>query len=423
MFSSNEITLVVLLLLAILLAVFLAAAEASLLRVAPVRARALAASGEASAVRLLGLVDRLPEVLNLILFLALLAQIGAATIAGLIGQELFGNVGVTIASVVLTLVLFIYGEAIPKTYAVRHAERTAMVVAGPVAIAERVLRPLVRVLVWIADIQLPGKGISAAATVTEEELKLLTYEAADEGEITQEDKDLIDRVFRFGDRQVDDVMVPRPDIVAVSDGTPLDEALDIALRSGHRRLPVYGEDLEEVVGIVRMRDLIPARDRGETDLLALALPPLVVPESKRVAGLLTDMQEQNSHMAMVIDEYGVTVGLVTIEDVAEALLGNIADATEATEIEEIGPGRWRVSGSVPVEDLADALDLDLPEGDWNTVAGLVLGVAGELFEPGETVDIGAFRFEVLSVRGLRITEVGIEAQPKVETADQHRSEP
>lgn len=409
MFGSTKFALIALLVVAILLAIFLAAAEASLLRVTPVRARALSDSGDPKAIRLQRLVERLPEVLNLILLLALLAQIGAATVAGILGQLWFGNAGVTIASVALTLILFIYGEAIPKTYAVRHAERTAMFVSRPIAFVERLFRPLVRVLVWIADIQLPGKGISAAATVTEDELKLLTYEAADEGEITPEDRDLIDRVFRFGDRRVDDVMVPRPDIVAVSVDTPLEEALDVALRAGHRRLPVYGRNLEEIVGVVRMRDLIPARDAGETDIRAVSLPPLAVPESKKISGLLVDMQEQNNHMAMVIDEYGVTVGLVTIEDVAEALVGNIADATETTAIEEVGPGRWRVSGSVPIEDLAETLDMELPEGDWNTAAGLVLGVAGKLLEPTEKVRVGEFEFEVLSVKGRRITELGVES--------------
>ena len=407
MFTSSDIPLVITLVALLLFAVFLAAAEASLLRVPSVRVRSLAESGERG--RLLDLVERLPQVLNLILFLALLAQIGSATVTGILAQRWFGNLGVTIASVVLTLVLFIYGEAIPKTYAVRHAERTARFVAGPITVLERALRPLVGLLVWVADIQLPGKGITTSATVTEDELKLLAVEAANEGEITEIDRDLIDRVFRFGDREVDDVMVPRPDIVAIDRTTSIDEAVTIALRSGHRRLPVFDTDLDHIEAVVQLRDLIEARDRGVTDVDSVAYPPLVVPESKRISGLLADMQEQNNHMAVVVDEYGVTVGIVTIEDVAEELLGSISEAPDRPNIQQLGPGRWRLVGSLPVEDLATELGMEIPEGEWNTAAGMMLGVAGQLLTRGSTVEVDGYRMTVQDLKRRRIITIDVRA--------------
>lgn len=406
--TSADLPLVIALVALLVFAVFLAAAEASLLRVSEVRARALAASGERGPTRLLALVDHLPQVLNLILLLALLAQIGAATITGVLAQRWFGNLGVTVASVALTVVLYIYGEAIPKTYAVRHAERTAMFVAPLVEILERIFRPLVSLLVWIADIQLPGKGIATTATVTEDELKLLAVEAADEGEITEDDQQLIDRVFRFGDRKVDDIMVPRPDIVAVHHDTSIVEALGIALDAGHRRLPVYASDRETIEGVVRLRDLIAARENGEKDLASIAFSPLVVPETKRVAGLLSEMQDQQNNMAVVVDEYGVTVGLVTIEDVAEELVGSISDEPGTPDFEETGVGLWRVAGSLPVEDLAHEIGMDVPEGDWNTAAGLMLGVAGRLLAPGATVQVDGYTMRVRTVRGRRITRIEVE---------------
>ncbi|MBW3666448.1 MAG: DUF21 domain-containing protein, partial [Actinobacteria bacterium] len=238
MISGADVPLLVLLAFALLLAVFLAAAESSLLRISEIRARSLAKTGDARARRVARLLARLPEVLNLILLLALLSQIGAATITGILAQRWFGNVGVTIASIVLTVLLFIYGEAIPKTYAIRHAEKTAKFVSSAIALLDRLLRPLVALLVWIADIQLPGPGITTTPTVTEEELKLLAGEAVHEGEITEQDRILIERAFRFGDRRADDIMVARPEIVAVDADTPLDEAIEAALRSGHRRIPV-----------------------------------------------------------------------------------------------------------------------------------------------------------------------------------------
>jgi putative hemolysin len=238
---------------------------------------------------------------------------------------------------------------------------------------------------------------------------MLTIEAADEGEITEVDRDLIDRVFRFGDRRVDDVMVPRPDIVAVDRKTSLSEALEIALRAGHRRLPVFVDDLENIQGVVRLRDLIAARDRGDSELDDIAFEPLVVPESKRISNLLEDMQARNNHMAVVVDEYGVTVGLVTIEDVAEELLGSIADGPHTDGVEHSGEGVWRVVGSTPVEDLSSEIGVQVPDGDWNTAAGLMLGVAGRLLDPGATVDIDGFEFIVRGVRGRRITLIEIKS--------------
>jgi putative hemolysin len=408
--TSADGPLIATLVVLFILAVYLAVAETAILRISEVKARSMVEAGNRRAVRLLGLVERLPQVLNLILFLALLAQIGTATLTGILADRWFGTLGITIASVLLTIILYIYGEAIPKTYAVRHAEHMAILVAPSIAVIERVFRPLVRLLVWVADIQLPGKGISTTATVTEGELRLLAIEAADEGAITQVDRDLIDRVFRFGDRRVDDIMVPRPDIIAAPLDTTVAAALEIALEAGHRRLPLYTESLDNIESVVRLRELIAAREDPDVSLGDLAYEPLVVPETKSVTGLLAEMQEKSNHMAVVVDEYGVTVGLVTIEDVAEELLGSISDGPDSPDIEPVGPGRWRVAGSMPVEDLKSELGVPIPDGDWNTAAGLMLGVAGRILGWGESVEVGSFEMTVSEVDGRRITRIDVAKQ-------------
>lgn len=405
--SGTDIPLLILLAVTLLVAVFLALAEASLLRISEYRVEALAEDGGKAANRLAGLVDRLPEVLNLILLLALLAQIGSATITGILAQRWFGNLGVTLASVVLTIVLFVYGEAIPKTYAVRHVETTALRVSAPIALLHRVLRPLVSLLIWVADIQMPGKGITTTPTVTEEELRLLAYRAAHEGEITEADLELIERAFRFGDRRADDIMVPRPDIVAVEAAGEVDHALEIALASGHRRIPIYEDTLEHITGVVRLRELTEASNSGIGDLRSIATPPLVVPESKSITSLLNEMQEQNNHLAVVVDEYGVTAGLVTVEDVAEELLGTISDEDEPAGLEKVGDRTWRAPGSLPVEDLEE-IGLEVPEGDWNTVAGLMIGIAGQLLSPGDDVEVDGYRLTADSVHRRRVVQVSIE---------------
>ena len=405
--SPSDLALVFALVAFLLAAIFLAASEASLLRVSEFRAKALAETGERRAVRLERLLARLPSVLNMILLLALLSQIGAATVTGIVAQNLFGNLGVTIASIVLTIVLFIYGEAIPKTYAIRHSERTALFVALPIGMLERVLRPIVSALVWLADIQAPGKGVGTAPTVTEKELRLLADRAALEGEITEHDLELIERAFRFGDRRVDDIMVPRPDITAIGAGVDIEEAIDIAIRSGHRRLPVVGDSLEDIRGVVGLRDLIEYRDRGGVGILEIAGDPLLVPESQRVTSLLEDMRERQIHLAIVIDEHGATAGLVTIEDVAEELLGEFGGESGPPEWEELGRGEWRVAGSIPVEDL-EQIGISVPDGGWNTVAGLMVGVAGRLLSRDDSVEVDGHRLTVSAVDGRRIVQVTIE---------------
>jgi CBS domain containing-hemolysin-like protein len=231
-------------------------------------------------------------------------------------------------------------------------------------------------------------------------------DAAHEGEITQEDRELIERVFRFGDRKAEDIMVPRPDIVAVPVTATVEEALEVSLTSGHRRIPVFSGTLENVIGVVRLRDLIDMRHRQREDLSEIMGDPLATPESKPLASLLSDMQEENTHLAIVVDEYGVTAGLVTVEDIAGALIGTISHGEEPSSITQVAVDLWEAAGSLPVDALAE-LDVELPEGDWNTVAGLMIGQAGRLLRPGEEIEVDSLRLRVDKVQGRRIMKVSI----------------
>jgi CBS domain containing-hemolysin-like protein len=405
---DRDLPLILTLVGAFVLSVFIAAAETAILRMPFVRVASLASEGVRGAKRLKGLVDRLPEVLNAVLLAALLVQIVAATVTAILADRWFAPLGVTIATATLTVILFIYSEAIPKTFAVRHADRVALRLALPMAILELVLRPFVKMLVWIADLQMPGKGVIMSPTVTEDELRMLATRAAVEGEITREDLTLIERAFRAGDREVDDIMVPRPDIVAVADDTPTGQALEIALEAGHRRLPLYEGSIENITGVVRIRDLIrvPA-DRRHLQVGAFAEEPLVVPESKRILDLLREMQTTHNHVAVVVDEYGGTAGLVTVEDIVEELIGSIQEGRVDEEVVSIGESRWMVDGSVPVEDLEDILGEEVDDTDWNTVAGLTLGLLGRLPAVGDEVEHAGHVLRVVAVRGRRILRVEI----------------
>lgn len=406
---GDDVWLIALLALAFAFSMVLAAGEASLLRVSPIRAASLASGGDKQAMRVAALLEDLPRVLNSVLFAALLSQIGAATLTGVLSQRWFGSLGVTAASVGLTFLLFVYAEAIPKTFAVRHPDRVALRLATGLARLEMALRPVVGALIWFADIQMPGKGITTSPTVTEDELRRLASSAAREGEITPEDLALIERAFRIGDRRVDDIMVPRADIVAVSTEATVELALAMALSSGHRRLPVYEETPDNIVSMVRLRDLmlIPEPRRELLAVGTLAVDPLVVPGSKRVLDLLREMQLSRVHLAVIVDEYGGTAGMATVEDIAEELLGSMSEEPEAVPIALIEEGHWSVDAALPIEDLSEALEMDLPEGEWNTVAGLVFTLAGRVPLVGDEVSVSGHVFRVVATRRRRITRVEV----------------
>ena len=408
---SSDLPLLIVLVACFIAAVFLAAAETSLIRMSPIRASTLAQEGSRRARRLVELTGDLPRVLNAILLTALLAQIGAATVAGLLAERWFGGIAVTLASVVLTLVLFVYSEAIPKTFAVRYPDRVAMTLAYPIRLLEVALRPLVKVLVWFADLQAPGKGVATSPTVTEIELRTLAAQAAREGEITQLDRELIERAFAFGDRVVSEIMVPRVDVVAVAVTTPVREALAVALRSGHRRLPVHEGNLDHITAVASLRDLVPLADTTpEAPIGEAARPVLVVPESKRIVELLRMMQDQSTHLTVVVDEYGGTAGLVTIEDIVEELLGTVAEEDPTGRGRLLRPlpgGSWLVDGRMPVADLAGRLGVDLPEGPWTTVAGLVIGLIGRVPAVDDEVVASGHRFRVTAATRRRIRRIEV----------------
>lgn len=412
---GSDAALIVALVAMFFAAVALGAAEAALIRLPRARVAVAAEGGDRKAVRLLRLVDHLPLALNTILLVVLLAQIGAATVAGVLAGRHLGGAGVTVVSILLTLVLFIYAEAIPKTIAVRHPLRVAKLALPIVAGLVRVLRPVTRLLVAFADLQAPGRGVAGHLGVTEEELRFLAGEAASAGEIEPSDRELIERGLDFGDLTVDEILVPRPDIVSVDRTTSVEDALGVAVNAGHRRLPVHEGSVDAVIGVVRLRELAAAVAAGVTTAVEeLAVPVLAVPESKRVAELLREMQHAAVHLAMVVDEHGGTAGLVTIEDAVEELVGRVADEDEPPRkpYRRLGPARWELDARMEVDDFEALLGVRLEPGPWRTVGGLVLHAAGSVPVPGERLDFAGFTIEVSEATPVRVQRLVVErAEP------------
>ena len=411
---QRDLPLILVLVLLLGSAVVLAAAEASLIRVSRVGVEIEAEKGDRRSKQLLSLLDDLPRVMNTVLLVVLLVQIAAATVTGILAERWFGNIGVTIASVVLTVVLFVYAEAIPKTYAIHHPMRVGRQVAPLVAFLSWLLRPVVTVLVKFADLQAPGSGIAGRTSLSEEELRRLAAESASAGRIESSDIELMERAFELGDLRVDAIRVPRTDIVAVNADTSVRDALDAAIRFGHRRLPVYTDTVDRIVGLVRMRDLAEiVSEQGDRPVGDVSGPIHVVPESKRVIDLLREMQRAGVHLAVAVDEHGGTAGIVTIEDVVARLVGDIADEGEPhpSSIRPAGPNRWEIDASADVDEVERVLQVDLPEGDWHTVGGMVMGVTGRIPSEGDTIEIGPTRVRVLDASERRINLVEVISQP------------
>lgn len=408
----SDLALIVALVALFVTAMVLGAAEAALLRVRRARVAVAAEDGDDAARRVLHLLDDLPLVMNTILLVVLLVQIGSATVTGVLVGRHFGGVGVTIASIGLTLLLFVYAEAIPKTYAVRHPFRVSRRVARPIGVLVTVLRPVVSVLVAFADLQAPGEGVtSGASAVSEEELRWLAEEAERFGSIDPSDRELLERGFAIGDRRLREIIVPRIDIVGVTAQTPAREALDVAIAAGHRRLPVHRGSLDEIVGVVRLRDLAAVVAAGSPDSAGdLADEVLVVPETNRVVDVLTEMQHTGVHMAVAVDEHGGTAGIATIEDVVEELVGTITDEGEPRrqQVRRIGENHWEVDAGADIDELETALDVDLPRGDSLTVGGFVIDLAGSIPVEGTSVATAELRFTVTAASGRRIETVTVE---------------
>ncbi|MCU1379804.1 MAG: hypothetical protein JWN29_2787 [Acidimicrobiales bacterium] len=396
-------------------AAFLAAAETALTNLPRVRAIALVEEEQKGAAALLRLLEHRERILNPVLLLVLVCHLVAATIVGVVARQYLGPIGIGVAVLIEVLLIFVFAEAAPKTYALQHPERTAIFVAPIVSLVAGFppVRFLVRLLIGLSNVILPGKGRRFGPTVSEEDLLALADVAVEAGEIESDERHLIRSIIDFGDTVAREVMVPRPDMVAITDDSTVAQAMECAITNGFSRIPVYaiGEGIDDVVGIVYAKDLMRAmRDRlGLTPVRPLLRPPVFVPETKRVAELLKEMQARQRHMAIVIDEYGGTAGLVTLEDLIEELVGDIVDEfdVEDPQLEPLPNGDWRVNARMPLDEVNELLRLDLPEGDWDTIGGLVFNALGHVPNEGEAVEIDGHRLRAERVDGRRIGRVRV----------------
>jgi CBS domain containing-hemolysin-like protein len=324
---------------------------------------------------------------------------------------------VVIAYVVLTFFHVVIGELVPKGVALGHAEGTALWVSAPVRAFFTIFGPFVWVLRKATDLVLSALGLESPGAerepLSEAELRMLLSRSSQEGEIEHEEQQMIDKVFVFGDKDAADVMVPRPEVVALSVELPPEQALAAVLDSPYTRYPVYRETLDDIVGVLHVRDLFTAiHDRGIAAVRVeeIVRSAYIVPETKGLGSLLQEFRRTNNHFAVVVDEYGGMAGVCTLEDLLEEIVGEIEDEFDVPEeqIEQVDDDTYRIDGMFPIDEFNERFGTELPEEDFHTVGGFVFGQLGRAPAPGDDVSYDGVRFDVLEVEGNRIEKIAVE---------------
>jgi CBS domain containing-hemolysin-like protein len=415
-----DIWLLVVVACLVVLAGLISSTEAAFSSFSRARAQEISNEGRPGAKRLLTVVEDPARYMNTALLLRLVNEIGAIVLATVVmtnlivtrdpvSEDVVGRWWAVAATVLLMVaVSFVVVGVAPRTLGRQHSERVALLSAGPLTALTKVFGPVAQLLILLGNAMTPGRGFSAGPFASEAELRELVDLAEASSVIESGEREMIHSVFELGDTIVREVMVPRTDVVFIERSKTLRQAMSLALRSGYSRIPVIGENLDDIVGFAYLKDITKrVFDRHEAEqterVESVMRPVLYVPDSKPVDELLRGMQAQRKHVAVVVDEYGGTAGLVTIEDVLEEIVGEITDEYDEAQIEteRLAGGATRVSSRYPVDDLEDLCGVPIDDDDVDTVGGLMAKHLGRVPIPGSVVEVEGLRFEAEAPTGRR----------------------
>lgn len=389
--SASEITQIIILIILILLSAFFSSAETALTTCSKIKMKTLADGGDAKAKRVLRVTEEPGKLLSAILVGNNVVNLSASSLATSFVISHFGNTAVGIATGVLTLLILIFGEISPKTLASIYADRLALMYSGAIFVLLKILTPVVFVVNKLARGVLLLMRIDPDReqnTMTEDELRTIVDVSRDEGVIESEEHEMINNVFDFGDAQAKEVMVPRVDMTFADINSSYDELIDIFKEEHFTRLPVYEESTDNVVGILNMKDLLLCTDRAHFSVRDILREPYYTYEHKNTAELLIEMRQTRNSIAIVLDEYGATAGMITLEDLLEEIVGEIRDEYDEDEedpMKKIGEQEYLVRGAMNLEDFGEALQIDLTSEDYDSVGGYLIGLLDHLPNVGESV--------------------------------------
>lgn len=395
----------------LLVSAVIVAAETAFLRMNRIRALAWEEEGRKGAARLARMLEHPERTINVVKLVALAAQTVSAQLIGVLSTGFLGGKGLFVGMIVNIVGFFVLAEAVPSTYAVQQTDQAATRAAPLLWVLTEFapLRYLARGLIGLANVLVKGEGLKQGPFVTEAEIRTMADVAAGEQSIEREERELIHSIFEFGDTIVREVMVPRPDMVSVEADATVDEAMRMAIEAGRSRLPAYDDTTDNIVGVAFLKDLVGcgAAGQGGDSIRDYLRGAVFVPESKRVAELLREMQQQKFHLAIVVDEHGGTAGIVTLEDLLEEIVGEIVDEydVEEPQVERLAGGMLRVQGRASIDDVNEELGTHLPDGEWDTVGGLVLSVLGHVPGEGECITFSGLELCAERMQGNRILSV------------------
>jgi putative hemolysin len=423
--SGLETLYLVLLVICLLLSAFFSSSETAFVSLQKIRIEHLVNTKVRGAKRVAKMVERPERLLSTILLGNNFVNTAAAALATFLAISIWGEEGILIATILVTIVLLIFCETTPKTIATQHAEKLSLAFVRPIEAISWLLTPFVVALSWIASrfSKLLGGTPVPRSLATEEEIRTMISVGHKEGTVEEEEAEMLHKVFEFGNRPVSEVMVPRTEVVWVEKGTKLADFLSLYTQSPLSRFPVYEENRDNVVGILSVKDIVMAQAKGtfneEGVIDNLIRPAYFAPETKRISELFTEMKDKNYRMTVVVDEFGGTSGIVSLSRLMEEIVGPVGDELAAIEkeYETINEHTFSIDGGMRVEQANEELGLELPTGDYETVAGFILNLLGYIPKRGEQVRYKGMKIIITEMRGKKIEKILLTKEKHATTAD------
>lgn len=397
----------------ICLSAFFSASETALMSLSKIRLMHMLEEKVRGASVINRLRDNPSKLLGTILVGNNIVNIGASSLATVVAIEYFGDTGIGVATGIMTILVLIFGEITPKALAAQKSEKISLMVARPVSFLTVILSPIVFIFTQIAGIfiwMLGGNKNTNGPSITEEELKTMVNVSEEEGVIEDHEKTMICNVFDFGDQLIKDVMIPRTDMVAISMNATYDEIIDIIKTEQYSRYPIYNNRLDNIVGILNVKEMVFYRDPEEIfDMKKFMKKPYYTFEYLKTSELFSEMKKRRTHIAIVLDEYGGTAGIVTIEDLIEEIVGDISDEydVQANEIETIREGEYVVDGSTRIEELNEMIGTRIESEHYDSIGGFIIGEVGRLPQQGESIEYENTKFIIENIEKNRVKKIRV----------------
>lgn len=389
--DSSHIVQLVIIGILVFLSAFFSSSETALVTVNKIRMKNLAENGDKRAARVLKVTSNSGKMLSAILIGNNIVNIGASSIATMLAVDIWGDIGSGIATGALTLIVLIFGEVTPKTMATIKADSFALAIAGIIDVLMFVLTPVIFIInnlasgvLWFLRVD-PNEAEKA---MTEDEIRTIVDESQESGAIEDEEREMIHNVFDFGDSLAKEIMIPRIDMTFVEADATFEELIELYRENKYTRYPVYEESTDYVIGIINMKDVILLKNEEDFSIRKIIREPYLTYEHKNTADLFIEMRKASIPLAIVLDEYGVTAGMITLEDLLEEIVGEIRDEYDSDEedaIEQLSEYEYLILGSTNLDDVNDALDLDFESDDYDTIGGYCLQLLDHLPEENETI--------------------------------------